>query len=91
MICGCANAHGVRTCSAPGVGYRDDDLEENAAKFEADLQGAYAAVASGAFAVVVLPGDGLGTGVAALQREAPRTWTRLCEAVRRMKERLDSL
>ena len=32
---------------------------------------AYAAVAIGAFAVVVLSGDGLGTGVAALQREAP--------------------
>ena len=53
----------------------------------------FTAVASGQFTGVVLPGDGLGTGVAALQRNAPRrrTWARLCEAVRILKEMLDAL
>ena len=89
-------AHGIDhgdwcLCSAPGVGYRDFDLEENATKFEADLHSVFTAVASGQFTGVVLPGDGLGTGVAALQRDAPRTWARLCEAVRILKEMLDAL
>ena len=51
----------------------------------------FTAVASGQFTGVVLPGDGLGTGVAALQRDAPRTWARLCEAVQILKELLDAL
>jgi hypothetical protein len=56
------------------MGYIDANFEANAAKMEADLGAAVGLVATGRNDLLVFPGSGLGTGVAGLPAQAPRTW-----------------
>ena len=83
------NAWGVRTCSAPGVGYRDVDLGDNKGKIAEDIDAAVAKVLNGEFDVLVFPGDGLGSGVANLPAAAPVTHRFLEEQIESAKALLD--
>ena len=88
VIRGCANAHGVCTCYARGQGYRDATLEANCARIRTDLRDAVCLVLRGTFDMLVIPGNGLGTGVAGLQVHAPKTHRFLLSELERAKRLL---
>lgn len=81
VIRGLANAAGIRTCYAPGHGYSDQSLADNVRKFREDFAAALDRYRRGSFAWVVVPGDGLGTGVAGLDRRlgAAKTYAALLD------------
>ena len=79
VIRGLPNAAGIRTCSAPGVGYRDEHYATNIAKIDADFAAIESKFIRGEFRGIVLPGDGLGTGQASLPSFAPKTNAYLLE------------
>lgn len=88
------NAIGLRTCTGPGCGYRDDleggytrnnkeiaeDVDEILNKLNVKVDGKYL------YNSIVLPGDGLGRGVAAIHRKRPTP-----EHLASCKKRLDEL
>ena len=85
----CSNSWGVRTCYAPGSGYKDDTLQENMTKIGADIDAAVVLVKTGGFHTLVIPIAGLGTGVANLRRGAPKTYAFLNEKLDAAKVALD--
>lgn len=81
------NAVGVCTKASPG-GYgefwSDANFESNAAIIEADLATAFDQVKAGA--IVVIPLDGLGTGLARLKEKAPKTFEYLSECLEQLEK-----
>lgn len=81
------NAVGVATKETPTSGtnayFTDEKYEANCAIFDADLEPAFAAVMSGK--IVVIPLDGLGTGLSELPQRAPRTNEALLERLAALK------
>lgn len=69
------NAIGVRTKKLPTMDnnafYSDTELFENCKKIDEDMSKAFIVVSEGH--VVVLPTDGLGSGMAELKKHAPKT------------------
>ena len=74
IIRGLPNAVGIRTCFARGKGYWDSHYDVNKLKIDADFCELETLYRSGTFSYILFPGDGLGTGVAKLDTEAPRTY-----------------
>merc|ERR1711964_350107 len=60
------------------------ELEQNTREIEADVNEIIAMLKTGNFSTVVLPGEGLGTGVAKLARKAPETHKVLKEQMYRL-------
>ena len=69
------NAVGVATLKAPGRYWRADDTDRQCAVIDADMAPIFAALRQGR--TVVLPIDGVGTGLADLERRAPLTFAHL--------------
>jgi hypothetical protein len=76
------NAAGVATLKAPGVFWTEDDTERQCTVIDADLARIIQYLAGGG--LVVWPLDGIGTGLAALEQNAPSTWAHLQERVRKL-------
>ena len=79
---------GLARTSARRQGYID---MFNTTNIQEDLDAALALVLSGQYRCLVLPSAGLGTGVAALPLEAPRTHAFLEAAVLRLRASLGAL
>jgi hypothetical protein len=83
------NAVGVATKKAPGMResdfFTDDDYDKNILGFAKDLRRAFEHAQRDG--VVVLPYDGLGTGLSELPQRAPKTYRFLEDAI----ERLDNI
>lgn len=76
---GFPNAVGVRTKRAPTLAtedfWSDKTLEENKAKIDEDLAPVKEHLKVGG--IVIVPADGIGTGLASLREHAPRTFSYL--------------
>ena len=77
VIRGIDNSCGIRTCSAPGVGYKDENVEDNMAKFSQDLNQAFKQFKAGSYTNIVIPELSFGSGdkcASQLENEAPATF-----------------
>ena len=77
VIRGIDNSCGIRTCSAPGVGYKDENVEDNMAKFSQDLNQAFKQFKAGSYTNIIIPELSFGSGdtcVSQLENEAPATF-----------------
>ena len=77
VVRGLTNACGLRTCSAPGKGYSDLNVEDNVVKFSQDLNKAFKMFKNGSFTSIVIPILPFGAGqdsVSNLQQGAPTTF-----------------
>ena len=75
------NAIGLRTCYRPGEGFRDDRLNENKKMIDADIKEILDRWGTGDYTQIIIPADGLGTGVAQLPQKAKRTYKYLQKAL----------
>jgi len=75
------NAVGVVTkhspSTRPGAYFDDRDFGRNANQIDADLARAFAHLRASPANTIVIPLDGLGTGLSDLQQRAPRTFAHL--------------
>lgn len=69
------NAHGVATLKAPGQYWTDADFDRQCGVLDADFAPLFEIASSGGS--IVLPIDGVGTGLARLRDTAPRTFAYL--------------
>lgn len=87
------NAIGVATKMAPGMGdgdfFSDDMFEEQAAQIFCDLEPAFEHVKNGGF--LVIPADGLGTGLSELPVRAPMINRYLVGLIDELREKGNSL
>lgn len=86
MMRGEPNAVGVCTKATPGARnefWSDDRLTENCAIIDADLARAFAHAKEGGN--IVIPSDGLGTGLAQLGTKAPKTFKYLAEQLSKLE------
>lgn len=74
------NAVGVATKRDPGTFWSDASFQHNCKVIEADLERAIEHVKKGG--ILVMPLDGLGTGLSELPTRAPRTHAYLTERLR---------
>lgn len=77
------NAVGVPTLAAPGQPWREDDADRQCKVIDKNLAPVIKALTQGK--TVVFPLDGIGTGIAELERRAPSTFAYLCRAVDDLK------
>lgn len=77
------NAIGVATLAAPGAFWGDADAARQRAVIDRDVEPIRAALLAGK--VVVLPLDGLGTGLAQLETKSPTTFAYLREVLARLE------
>lgn len=66
------NAIGVATLRAPGVFWRDDDFKHQRDVIDNDLARVKVLLAAGK--TIIIPADGLGTGLAQLAQRSPLTF-----------------
>lgn len=82
------NAIGIATkrtpSNNPGEFFSDDTFDENVAAIEKDLIPAFDHVRSGG--ILIIPADGLGTGLSELPQRAPRTNAYLEEQLKHLAE-----
>lgn len=78
------NAIGVATLAAPGRFWREDEVERQCLVLDDDLAKVMAALDAGR--VVVFPLDGVGTGLAALERHSPTTFAHLQRRIAELKQ-----
>lgn len=72
-----ANAYGIATKKTPYIFMSDDAFLANKTAIDGDIAAIQRAMASGRFDEIVFPADGIGTGLAALKENAPKTWAYL--------------
>lgn len=77
------NAIGVATLKAPGVFWTEDDAIRQCAVIDADIEAAAGALLLGC--TVIFPLDGIGTGLAELERRSPTTFAHLQQRVAELK------
>ncbi|NVJ02695.1 hypothetical protein HV824_31880 [Myxococcus sp. AM009] len=81
------NALGIRTCWIAGVGMRDTDLAKNQVAIDQDCDEAVQLLMSGKYTTLVVPWNhaldsvDIGTGIAALPANAPKTWAHLTKRI----------
>ena len=68
----------------------DDDYHENALVIHHDVDTILEAWHSGMYTSMVLPGDGVGTGVSSLQTRAPKTYSFLKEEISRLVKAVEA-
>lgn len=64
--------------------YIDDEYDDNVKRIAAAVAGILRKLKSGDYDMLILPNDGLGTGLAKLPEKAPRTYAYLQGAVASM-------
>ena len=69
------NANGVATLVSPDVFWREDDAERQCAVIDSDMAQLFEI--AGTRALIVWPLDGIGTGLADLQRRSPTTFNHI--------------
>lgn len=77
------NAIGVATLSAPGVFWREDNHDLQAAVIDRDMTPLF--VAKLARQLIIFPLDGIGTGLAQLETRAPTTFAHLQRRIEELK------
>lgn len=77
------NALGVATLAAPHVFWTDADADRQNAIIDADMRPIFKALRDGR--AVVFPLDGIGSGLADLERRSPLTWRHLQHRIQQMK------
>lgn len=77
------NAMGIATKKDPGTFWSDDDLEANCVSLMRDLVPVFLAIKMGI--LVVIPEDGLGTGLSELPTRAPKTYAFLQNRLAELK------
>lgn len=81
------NSIGIRTKKYPGIQdkhfYSDDGYEENCAKIQEDVDRIRKAFRQ--YAIIYIP-DGIGKGLAQLQKRAPKTYQFLQEQISKLRE-----
>lgn len=77
------NAIGVATLKAPSVFWTEDDAARQCAVIDADMAPLFAALRAGR--IVVFPLDGIGSGLADLERRSPTTWAHLQQRINELK------
>lgn len=78
------NAIGVATLKAPGQFWSETEVGRQCAVLDQDFAAVFAVLAAGR--TVVFPLDGIGTGLADLERRSPTTFQHLQGLIGRMKE-----
>lgn len=78
------NAVGIATLKAPGAFWTDGDAERQRAVIDADMQPLLDALKVGR--IVIFPLDGIGTGLADLERRSPTTFAHLQQRVAELKQ-----
>ena len=68
----------------------DNDYHENTLVIHHDVDTILEAWHSGMYSTIVLPGDGIGTGVASLNKRAPRTFAFLEEEMTRLVKAVEA-
>lgn len=76
------NAHGIATLAGPGTYWSEPDSARQCAVLDSDFRGVFAALA--ADKTVIFPLDGIGTGIADLERRSPTTFAHLMKLVDKM-------
>lgn len=76
------NAVGVATCSLERP-WSDDAATVQCAIIDADMEPLFGALRRGE--LVVFPLDGIGTGIADLERRSPLTWAHLTARITELK------
>lgn len=77
------NAIGVATLKSPGVFWNEGEVTRQCAVLDKDWAPIFQALSAGR--TVVFPLDGIGTGLADLERQSPTTFAYLQSAIERMK------
>lgn len=77
------NAVGVATLAAPGVFWREDNHDLQAAVVDRDMAPLFAAKLAGQ--LIIFPLDGIGTGLAQLEVRAPSTFAHLQRRIEELK------
>lgn len=77
------NAVGVATLAAPGMFWREDDAARQCAVIDADMAPLFEAMRHGE--LIIFPLDGIGTGLADLQRRSPTTFQHLQRRIAELK------
>lgn len=80
------NAIGIATLVAPGVFWNEDNFTHQAAVLDGDFVPVFCSLSSGG--IVVFPADGVGTGLADLERKSPTTFAYLQTKIEQMKRYL---
>lgn len=78
------NAHGIATLVAPALYWNDTGDERQCRVLDSDFGLVFEALKAGR--TVVFPLDGIGTGIAALEKKAPVTFAYLLSLVEEMQE-----
>lgn len=78
------NAVGIATLRSPGDFWSDSDTARQNAVIDADMAALFAALDQGR--QVVFPTDGVGSGLADLERRAPATWAHLQNRIAELKQ-----
>jgi hypothetical protein len=77
VIRGCSNAMGIPTKKIPNYQlssyYTDNEYDDNCTNISNACKKILQALDGGKYSTVIFPSDGLGTGLADLQKKAPRT------------------
>lgn len=79
------NALGVATLKAPGVFWTDANANHQNAIIDTDMRPVFRALRDGR--TVAFPLDGVGSGLADLERRSPLTWRHLQHRIQQMKDR----
>lgn len=77
------NAVGIATLKAPGVFWTEDDAARQCDVIDADMEPIFQVLREGRS--VVFPEDGVGSGLADLERRSPTTWAHLQNKIGVMK------
>jgi len=88
IIRNCPNAMGIPTKKLPTLSldafYTDAEYDDNVKRIAAAVTAILRKLKSGDYDMLILPNDGLGTGLAKLPEKAPRTYAYLQGAVASM-------
>ena len=82
------NAAPIRTCYGPGDCMTDTTLTQNKKWIKEDINDIIKLLSTPKYNTVVYPGDGIGTGVANLHKNAPKTWKFLQNELKRLNPKL---
>jgi hypothetical protein len=89
------NTHGIPTKKCPNCEpssyYSDDDIEENKIKINNAINALLKRLESGYYQGIILPENGLGTGLAKLQKKAPKTFEFLNQRMDEVKKHIEDM
>ena len=78
------NAVGIATLRSPRDFWKDDEAAYQNRVIDADMAPLFDALRAGR--IVVFPSDGVGSGLAQLERRSPKTWAHLQRRIAELKD-----